>query len=264
MKPIRHVFFDLDNTLWDFTRNSASVLEELYHHCALAGVGVPSAAAFVVRYEVHNEHAWGLYREGRLDPERLRWERYWRTLADFGCDNRKLAIELSGAYLDMLAKRTLLMPGARKVLQRLHEHYPMHIVTNGFEDVQRNKLRHSGLDAYFHTVTTAEAAGAAKPDLRIFRKALTDAGAQAAESLYIGDHALTDSSARSAGMHFLWYNPAISGPLQPDAAPQQGSNQGPGSFLPAPATKETGPEAELTVLQDLLDLPDWLLSHVRD
>lgn len=251
MKPIRHLFFDLDNTLWDFTRNSASVLEHLHGHFELANVGIPTASAFVERYEIHNEQAWKLYREGRLDHERLRWERYWRTLADFGCDNRKLAIELSGAYLEKLAECQLLMPGARQVVHQLHSRYPLHIVTNGFEEVQRNKLKYSGLDAFFLSVTTAEAAGAAKPDPRIFHSALAEAGAKAEESLYIGDHAPTDSSALEAGMHFLWYNPADSKDQEP------GFNQHPEADL-----KKTGPEAGLTVLQDLLELPTWLSSRV--
>jgi putative hydrolase of the HAD superfamily len=243
VKPIRHIFFDLDNTLWDFTRNSARVLEELHGRFELANAGIPTAAAFVERYEVHNEQAWKAYREGRLDHERLRWERYWRTLADFGCDNRKLAIELSGAYLDKLAEGPLLMPGARQVIQQLHSQFPLHIVTNGFEEVQRNKLKYSRLDGYFLSVTTAEAAGAAKPDPRIFRSALAAAGALPEESLYIGDHAATDSSALAVGMHFLWYHPVhVSG--DPESDP-----------------KKTGPEAALTVLQDLLDLPSWLLNQ---
>jgi putative hydrolase of the HAD superfamily len=240
VKPIRHLFFDLDNTLWDFTRNSAGVLEELHARFSLANVGVPTAAAFVERYEVHNEQAWKLYREGQLDHERLRWERYWRTLADFGCDDRKLAIELSGAYLEKLAECQLLMPGARQVIQQLHGLYPLHIITNGFEEVQRNKLKYSGLDAYFLSVTTAEGAGAAKPDPRIFRKALAAAAALPEESLYIGDHAATDSSALAAGMHFLWYNP------------------GHGIDNPEFDLKKTSPEAGLTVLQDLSLLPSWL------
>ncbi|MBI1194061.1 MAG: noncanonical pyrimidine nucleotidase, YjjG family [Bacteroidetes bacterium] len=240
MKAIRHLFFDLDNTLWDFTRNSASVLEELHARFSLANVGIPTAAAFVERYEVHNEQAWKMYREGQLDHERLRWERYWRTLADFGCDNRKLAIELSGAYLETLAAQKLLMPGARQLIQQLHGQYPLHIVTNGFEEVQHNKLKYSGLDAYFLSVTTAEGAGVAKPDPRIFRSALAVAGALPEESLYIGDHATTDSSALAVGMHFLWYHP--------------GHDGGNPEFDP----KKTGPEAGLTVLQDLLDLPSWL------
>lgn len=215
---IRHLFFDLDNTLWDFNRNSADVLRVLYNQFALREQGIPDAEAFIERYHVHNEHAWKAYREGRLDQDTLRWERYWRTLADFGRDNRLLAMEMSRAYLDQLAGKQELMPGARAVLDHVHQHYTLHIITNGFEEVQQQKIRESRLRDYFASITTAESAGAAKPDVRIFEKALESGKAQAAESLYVGDHRSIDGSARNAGLAFVWYNPNGDAPADdPDA-----------------------------------------------
>ncbi len=207
MKAVRHIFFDLDNTLWNFSQNSAEVLHEIHNRFALDRLGITSAEAFSERYHVHNEMAWKAYREGRVDQQTLRWERYWRTLADFGHNDRKLAIDLSVAYLDTLAAKQGLMPGARDLLQTLHGKYTMHIVTNGFEETQRNKLRNSRLAPFFESVTTAESAGVAKPDPRIFKQALAAVGARGAESLYVGDHLEVDGGALRAGMHFAWYNP---------------------------------------------------------
>ena len=100
------------------------------------------------------------------------------------------------------------MPGAREALSLVQGRYDLHIITNGFEEVQRRKLRSSRLAPYFRSVTTAEAAGMAKPDPRIFSKALIQANADPSQSLYIGDHLFIDGSASEAGMHFLWYNPS--------------------------------------------------------
>ena len=208
MKHIEHIFFDLDNTLWDFNRNSAEVLAALHDQFELVNKGIPTVGDFVERYHVHNDRAWKAYREGLMDKETLRWERYWRTLADFGHDNRKLAMDLSGAYLDNLGDKNNLMPGARDLLDALHSSYTLHIITNGFEEVQHAKLRNAQLANFFQSVTTAEAAGVAKPDPRIFHKALDKAKATAQASLYVGDHREVDGSALRVGMDFIWYNPA--------------------------------------------------------
>jgi putative hydrolase of the HAD superfamily len=207
MAAWRHLFFDLDNTLWDFRRNSAAVLDALYGAYGLAERGVPSREAFVARYEVHNEQAWRAYREGRTDAQRLRWERYHRTLADFGCQDRNLALQLSAAYLERLADQAELVEGTLDLLRALDGRYALHIVTNGFEEVQRGKLRRGGLEPHFRTLTAADTVGAAKPDPRIFRHALALAGAVAEESLYVGDHPEVDGSAEAVGMAFAWYNP---------------------------------------------------------
>jgi putative hydrolase of the HAD superfamily len=203
LKAVRHIFFDLDNTLWDFERNSAAVLQAVYDQFQLGRFGIPSAQAFVARYHVHNDMAWKAYREGRMDQETLRWERYWRTLAEFGCEDRRLAMEMSAAYLDTLATQQHLMPGAMAALEALRETYPMHIITNGFEEVQHRKLRYSGLAPFFRSVTTAEDAGMAKPDPRIFALAMQKAEALPEHSLYVGDHWHIDGSALQAGMHFV-------------------------------------------------------------
>ena len=207
LPPIRHVFFDLDNTLWDFTRNSAAVLGALYEDHELARKGIPNLEAFLDRYHVHNNQAWKDYREGRTDAERLRWERYERTLADFGEPDRPLAVRLADAYLERLADQAILVDGTRALLDALAPRYALHVITNGFDKVQHGKLRRSALSPYFQTVTTADSAGAVKPDPRIFKHALGLAKAAAEESLYVGDHAEVDGSAEDAGLHFAWFNP---------------------------------------------------------
>ena len=207
MNGIRHVFFDLDNTLWDFDRNSDAALRVVFEQFGLQQRGVPNVDAFLGRYLQHNDAYWAMYRDGRIDQERLRWIRYDHTLRDFGIDDRHAAIEMSRVYLEVLAQQHHLMGHTLELLDGLRERYPLHIITNGFEDVQRMKLRGCGLTPYFRTMTTSEQAGAVKPDPRIFHTALESAGAAASESLYVGDAPEVDGSATGVGMAFIWFNP---------------------------------------------------------
>lgn len=207
MPRFRHVFFDLDNTLWDFQRNSDAVLDALFADFALKERGVTDAVAFKARYHVHNELAWKAYREGRTDAQRLRWERYHRTLDDFGCADRNLALQLSAAYLENLAHQAHLIEGTMDLVAALAPNHQLHIITNGFEEVQQGKMRRSGLAPHFRTLTAADTVGVPKPDPRIFQHALNLAGAVPGESLYVGDHPEVDGASEALGIAFAWFNP---------------------------------------------------------
>lgn len=63
----------------------------------------------------------------------------------------------------------------------------MHIITNGFEEVQKLKLEKSGIAKYFNQVITSESVGVKKPNIKVFEYALSKAKAQANNSLMIGD-----------------------------------------------------------------------------
>lgn len=207
MPRFRHLFFDLDNTLWDFQRNSDAVLDALFEDHDLNGRGIPSAKAFKERYHVHNEQAWKAYREGRTDAQRLRWERYHRALGDFGCEDRNLALQLSAAYLENLAHQAHLVDGTKTLVDALAPRFALHIITNGFEEVQQGKMKRSGLHPHFDTLTAADTVGVPKPDPRIFEHALQLAGAEPGESLYVGDHPEVDGASEASGIAFAWYNP---------------------------------------------------------
>ena len=208
MRRYRHLFFDLDHTLWDFQANSRAVLAELHGELALAERDVP-LDEFVPAYEEVNEHLWSRYEAGDIDKSVLRVLRFRNTLLRFGLKDDRLARTLGETYLERCPHRALLIPGAAGLLRDLRPHYELHIITNGFHDVQCTKLRTSGIQQWFGVVLSSEVAGAAKPDERIFRHALRAAGATASESLMIGDNAVADiAGARTAGMDQAHYAPS--------------------------------------------------------
>ncbi len=207
MKRYRTLFFDLDNTLWDFTANSDEAFAILYGRYGLARHGIPLEKLLEV-YHRHNDRMWEAYRQGQLDKETLRWKRFYLTFAELGVRDEALARRFEKDYLDTAKRMTRLVEGAREVLDRLHARYPLYLVTNGFNEVQFFKVRNSGLEAYFEKVITSEMAGALKPHPRFFAYALDEAGADVATTLMIGDDVASDiAGAAAAGLDTVLFNP---------------------------------------------------------
>lgn len=207
MSDYRHIFFDLDHTLWDFRTNSREVLLELHGELGLEQEGV-AASEFVEVYEEVNHDLWGRYEAGHLDKAVLRTLRFRNTLLQFGLKSDRLVRRLAEDYLARTPYRTALNPGALRLLDALAADHRLHIITNGFDDVQRIKLQASGITDRFQVVLSSERAGANKPQPKIFRKALELAGARSDESLMIGDSALADiAGARGAGWDQAHYAP---------------------------------------------------------
>jgi len=200
MHEYKHIFFDLDHTLWDFVTNSRATLDELHSYFDLMELGI-SSAEFIEAYEEINFALWGQYALGNIDKAVLRVLRFQRTFNQFGVNDRKWANAFGKEYVERCPKRGTLMPGARELLDWLHGDVPMCIITNGFSEVQSIKLEHSGIKDYFDAVITSEHAGAKKPSNRIFEIALRKMKADASSGLMIGDNHTADiMGATNVGM----------------------------------------------------------------
>ena len=167
----KHIFFDLDNTLWDFEKNSNITLTYLVGKFDLISKGIDNATSFIQKYRVHNDRLWSLYREDKISKNELRTERFRLTLQEYKIDNQELADNIGLAYIQQSPLKTILFPFAIEVLEYLYQNYTLHIITNGFEEVQHIKINSSGLKSYFNNIITSEQVGVKKPDARIFRYA---------------------------------------------------------------------------------------------
>ena len=184
----KHLFFDLDHTLWDFEANSRQTLEELYQSLNLKEKGIHDFDLFHKNYLAHNDKLWDRYRNGYIKVDELRWKRMWLALLDFKIADEKLAREMGTIFLDLLPTRKLLFPYTIEILDYLAEkNYQLHLITNGFEKTQHGKLKSSGLDKYFLKVITSEGSNSLKPHKEIFEYAFQRTGASPSESIMIGD-----------------------------------------------------------------------------
>lgn len=184
----KHLFFDLDHTLWDFDANARTTLQQLHIDLKLPEKGIHDFDRFHKNYLAHNERLWAKYRNGHIRQDELRLKRMWLALLDFQIADEALAKQMSELFLQLLPTRTILFPDTKEVLQYLSDKgYALHLITNGFEETQHSKLKHSGLAGYFREVITSECSNSLKPQKEIFEFALNKTGAQVNESLMIGD-----------------------------------------------------------------------------
>lgn len=205
----KHIFFDLDHTLWDFEQNSKEALNEIFAEFKLEKLLHCSFTEFINVYHQINHAYWDDYKKGKVTREKLRNGRFHDTLSFFHISDDTLGVAISESYISRSPYKTQLFEGAIRVLDYLkHKNYALHIITNGFNEVQFIKLTESGLLPYFLTITTSEHAGYNKPDEKIFEHALAQAAAKKHESIMIGDNIEADIfGAIKFGIDAIWFNP---------------------------------------------------------
>ncbi|MDF2435694.1 MAG: superfamily [Bacteroidota bacterium] len=208
MPAYKHIFFDLDRTLWDMDGNSYQTLCELYEQHDLKSKGLNDCNEFICRYKVINDQLWLDYSRDLVSRDVLRKERFTRAFKEFNLTDDELATTFSNDYVSHAPLKNKLMPDTMEVLDYLSGKYELHIITNGFEEVQHVKIEKSNLKKYFKNVITSDLAGFKKPDPRIFDFSLKAAEANLHNSIMIGDSLDADiAGARNYGMAQIYFNP---------------------------------------------------------
>jgi putative hydrolase of the HAD superfamily len=198
---VRHVFFDLDHTLWDFETNSDKTFAYIFERNRVA----VDLESFTETYRPINRKYWKLFREDKVSKTDLRYSRLREAFdaLDFEAGD-DLIHTLSEEYIAYLSLNNQLFAHALEVLEYLRKKYSLHIITNGFEEVQHRKLASSRLEPYFEHVVTSENVGVKKPDPRIFQYAMEKAEARPIESIMIGDNYEADiQGALNVGMRAI-------------------------------------------------------------
>lgn len=207
MNKYKHIYFDLDRTIWDFDKNAQDTFQDIYIKYHLEKI-FKTFDNFYNTYVKHNEILWSDYREGKIEKSVLSYKRFWLTLSDFGVDDETLAKKIANDYITISPTKKELFPYAYETLDYLHKKYKLYIITNGFNEVQFTKLKNSDLDKYFLKVFTSEDAGAQKPNPIIFEHALEDVQAEKDESIMIGDDLQVDVlGAKNIGLDQVYFNP---------------------------------------------------------
>ncbi|MDI3526393.1 MAG: putative hydrolase of the superfamily [Tenuifilum sp.] len=203
----KHIFFDLDRTLWDFEQNMRDALAEIFVNRKL-DIAFPDKETFIECYNRNNNYLWDKYLKGELTKDVLRYKRFDITLKEYGINNKELAKTIGEEYLEIMPLKTALIPGTHEVLEYLAPKYNLHILSNGFKEVQLPKLKRCNIDHYFECVVTSEHSGYHKPDKRAFGYALSKANAKKSESLMVGDDYEVDiMGAKKFGIDQIYFSP---------------------------------------------------------
>ncbi len=209
MNSNRHLFFDLDRTLWDFEKNSQQALRILYADLKLADK-IPNFNDFYFKYKNINNDLWVLYGKGKLSKEQLRTTRFEKTLHKFGIIDQSLNLALNEGYIEISPNQTHVFPNALETIKTLKKDgYNLHIITNGFKEVQYRKLKNCGFEPFLDVIVCSEDVGKNKPAPEVFHYAMQKAGASPSKSVMIGDDQRVDIvGASNVGMHTILFDPA--------------------------------------------------------
>ncbi len=206
MSKYKHIYIDLDRTLWDFEANANEAFRDIFNIYNLGNI-IPDFEKFVETYIYYNELLWNRYSQGKIKKELLRTERFRLTLNRFNISDAKFTKLIRESYMEITPQKSILVDGAIETLEYLKTKYSLYILTNGFPEVQYTKIRNSGLDSYFAKIITSEDAGRHKPHRRIFEYALKSVNAKKNESIMIGDNLENDIlGAKNVGMDQVFFN----------------------------------------------------------
>ncbi|MDP5105773.1 MAG: YjjG family noncanonical pyrimidine nucleotidase [Polaribacter sp.] len=201
---IKHVFFDLDHTLWDFEKNSDLTFRKVFEKQNIT----LDVNRFLEIYKPLNLEYWKLYREEKVTKQELRYGRLKKT---FDAVNYTISDDLIDViaieYIDFLPHFNHLFDHTFEILDYLKDKYQLHIITNGFEEIQTKKMQSSNILHYFNAIITSESVGVKKPNPKVFNFALTSANALKENSIMIGDSIEADiQGALNAGMQAIHFN----------------------------------------------------------
>lgn len=181
---IKHVFFDLDHTLWDFEKNSDLAFQKIFKKQKIE----LNLNNFLEVYKPLNLQYWKLYREEKVTKSELRYQRLKKTFEAVNYSISDILIdEIADQYIEFLPHFNYLFDGTFEILDYLKEKYSLHIITNGFEEIQTKKMESSKILHYFNAIITSESVGVKKPNPKVFYHALKVAGAKQENSIMIGD-----------------------------------------------------------------------------
>ena len=208
MKNIRHIFFDLDHTLWDFEKNSTEAIHELFHKHEL-NKQVHSFQNFINDYQRINHEYWNMYNAGKIDKHTVRYGRFHELFEKYAIENHlKKGEQFADEYIEIAPHKPHLFEGTHEVLSYLQKKYQLHLISNGFKEVLQIKLTKTDLEKYFKLILSAEDVGVNKPNPLVFSTAMQKTNALPNQSLMIGDSYEADIiGAKNTGMFTIHFNP---------------------------------------------------------
>jgi putative hydrolase of the HAD superfamily len=207
MEKIKHIFFDLDATLWDFEKNSQEALFEMFHHDEMNIKCGVDFETFHLEYKLINAELWRLYGLHEVTKEELRYQRFHKTFQFFNFKNLDLAKHWADKYVFISPRKTNLINGTIDILEYLKPNYDLHIITNGFKEAQEIKFECCNLKPYFFEILISEELGVHKPHKRIFEIAQNLVNATHDECVMIGDSFESDvEGALNANWQAIYFN----------------------------------------------------------
>jgi putative hydrolase of the HAD superfamily len=204
----KHILFDLDRTLWDFDTDTRETIKEIFYNCKLDR-RISDFDEWYRVYKMHNIRLWEDYADGKITKAALRNARFYLTFKDFGIDDENLGIKFGEKFVEQSPKRTTLFPDTHETLMYLlNKKYQLHVVTNGFNEIQFKKMESTDIKKYFTKIFTCENIGYNKPHVKFFRHVISSLQSSKKEAIIVGDDFIRDiSGAKRTGIDQIYFKP---------------------------------------------------------
>jgi putative hydrolase of the HAD superfamily len=204
----KHILFDLDRTLWDFTADTKATINEIYCNYGFDKT-IGNFDEWYKVYKVHNIRLWDEYAQGLINKATLRDTRFYLALKDFGIDDKQLGLEFGKKFVEQAPNRTTLFPNAHEILSYLrNKGYILSVVTNGFNEIQFKKMDATDIRKYFTKIFTCEDIGYNKPNAKFFQAVMSSLNAKKSETIIVGDDFVSDiQGAKKFGIDQIYFKP---------------------------------------------------------
>jgi len=211
-----HILFDLDRTLWDFDTDTYNTIKEIFHDYGFDKT-IGNFEDWYHVYKKHNIRLWEEYGRGEIPKSVLRDTRFYLALNEFGIDDKQLGIEFGQKFVERTPEKTTLFPNAHEVLQYLIDcGYQLHVVTNGFNEIQFKKLEATDMNKYFTKIFTCENIGYNKPHPKFFQHVISSINSKKKDAIIVGDDFISDIlGAMKFGIDQIYFKPKDS-PVHPE------------------------------------------------
>ena len=207
-KKIKHIFFDLDNSLWDTDRNSKLTLQQMYKETEVEEKHKVGFSDFFNDYYHRNEELWILYRQNKVNKQDILDQRFRKTFERFGITDSSIYSYFDDHFLEKVVQNNNLVDNTVETLEYLKgKGYELHVVSNGFIQQTQRKVNGTQIKEYVTTVTSGEEINKRKPAKEVFELGLQKANAKAEESSFIGDDWEADAiGSEKAGMFPIFFD----------------------------------------------------------
>jgi len=213
-KRYKTILIDWDDTIGDFNQSAIVSLHEIFETYHLGDL-YESFEQFYAIYHTHNLQLWEQYGRKEISKKYLNHNRFLYPLMQAigrgqTYEYQHLSLDdtaerIAADFLRLTTEHFRVLPEAKEVVPYLAQHYSLIVISNGFTEVQHEKIKRSGLAAYFDHVVLSEAVGFHKPSPEIYQAALALSHCSPREAVMIGDGYESDiQGAKNAGIDQIW------------------------------------------------------------
>ncbi|QQK08319.1 YjjG family noncanonical pyrimidine nucleotidase [Miniphocaeibacter halophilus] len=194
------LFFDIDDTIFDFEKCSLAAFEESFKICDLH-----YSKSIYELYREISKDLWKKQKSGEISVQDVLNTRFKILFEKLNLNSSYYKFQK--VFEKNLGKQFITEPNVYEVISSLYKKYKIYAASNGILEMQINRLKHANLLDYFTDLFVSDDIGYDKPSDNFFKECLKRSNLEAREILFIGDSLQADIiGAKNNNIDTCWYN----------------------------------------------------------